>query len=125
MTRSRSRDPRAGFSLLETLVAFAVFALAALALINLAGENTRAATHVETRVLSGIVADNIVVQALTLPNPPAFGEAEGETVMGDRTGRWVQTVATTPDAGMVRIEVRVFDGAQETARLTAFRDSGA
>ena len=75
MTRSRSRDPRAGFSLLETLVAFAVFALAALALINLAGENTRAATHVETRVLSGIVADNIVVQALTLPAATAGTKA--------------------------------------------------
>lgn len=124
-TSDPTRVVRAGFSLLETLVAFAVFALAALALINLAGENTRSAAHVETRVLSGIVADNIAVQALSLPFPPALGETEGETEMGGRTWTWRQSVTTTPDPGMVRIEVRVLDATQETARLTVFRDTGA
>lgn len=125
LLRPRPRERRLGFSLLETLVAFAVFALAALALINLAGENTRSAARVEQRVLSGIVADNIAVQALSLPFPPALGETEGETQMGGRAWRWRQTVSGTPDPGMVRVDVRVYDGAEETARLTVFRDSGA
>ncbi|MFP5297125.1 MAG: prepilin-type N-terminal cleavage/methylation domain-containing protein, partial [Alphaproteobacteria bacterium] len=43
-------DPaRQGFSLVELLVALAVFSLAAMALLNLSGENTRSAARVEDR----------------------------------------------------------------------------
>jgi len=47
-----------GFSLIELLVALAVFALAVLALLNLAGESTRTAVLLEERVLAGVVAEN-------------------------------------------------------------------
>lgn len=122
--RTRQKRCRAGFSLLETLVAFAVFSLGALALINLTGENTRSAAHVETRVLAGIVADNRAVEALSLPFPPAYGDTEGQVELGRRGWTWRQSVSRTPDPGMVRIDVRVFDGPQQMAHLTVFRDTG-
>ena len=49
---------REGFTLLETLVAMAIFSLAVMALLNLAGENTRTAAIVEERTLAGVVAEN-------------------------------------------------------------------
>ena len=49
--------PREGFSLLEILVALAVFGLAAMALLNLSGESVRTAARVQDRTLGGIVAD--------------------------------------------------------------------
>ena len=58
---------RSGFTLIEMLVALAVFSLAAMALLNLSGENTRTAARVETRTLGGVVAENLAVEAATLP----------------------------------------------------------
>ena len=58
------REPHAtagGFSLIEMLVALAVFSLAVIALLHLAGQNTRAASVIEERVLAGVVADNRAV----------------------------------------------------------------
>lgn len=124
-TASTSRRDRAGFTLIEVLVALAVFSLVAIALLNLAGENTRSAARVETRVLGGIIAENIAVQAFALPNPPALGRTEGVTAMADHDWRWEQTVSQTPDPGILRIEVRVMDGAEQAASLSVFRDTGA
>lgn len=116
---------RGGFTLIEMLVAMAVFSLAALALLNLAGENTRSAARVETRVLGGVIAENLAVQVFVLPNPPAYGETRGETAMAGRNWRWVQTVQRTAQPGVIRIDVRVLDGAETAATLTVFRDTGA
>src|SRR5690606_12602256 len=61
----RRADRRAwGFSLIELLVALAVFSLVALALLNLAGENTRTAVVIEERVLAGVVADNRAIEVM-------------------------------------------------------------
>ena len=62
-------DPaRQGFSLVELLVALAVFSLAAMALLNLSGENTRSAARVEDRTLGGVVAENLAVEAAVTPD---------------------------------------------------------
>jgi len=116
---------RDGFTLIETLVALAVFSLVAVTLLHLAGENTRSTAQLERRVLGAIVAENLAVQAFALPNPPAFGETRGEAPIAGRRLRWTQTVASTDDPGMVRIEIRVVDGANQVAWLTVFRDTGA
>lgn len=125
MIRMRRCSARSGFTLIEMLVAMAVFSLAALALLNLAGENTRSATRVETRVLGGVIAENMAVQAFALPNPPAFGETRGQTPMAGRSWTWVQSVTQTAQPGVIRIDVTVLDGADTAATLTVFRDTGA
>lgn len=125
MIRMRRCSARSGFTLIEMLVAMAVFSLAALALLNLAGENTRSATRVETRVLGGVIAENMAVQAFALPNPPAFGETRGQTPMAGRSWTWVQSVTQTAQPGVIRIDVTVLDGGDTAATLTVFRDTGA
>ena len=125
MIRMRRCSARSGFTLIEMLVAMAVFSLAALALLNLAGENTRSASRVETRVLGGVIAENMAVQAFALPNPPAFGETRGQTPMAGRNWDWVQSVTQTAQPGVIRIDVTVLDGADMAATLTVFRDTGA
>src|SRR3546814_10740875 len=64
MRRADRRAQLRGFSLIEMLVAVAVLSLVALAMLNLAGENTRTALVVEENVLAGIVADNRAVEAM-------------------------------------------------------------
>jgi len=111
---------RAGFTLIEMLVALAVFGLAAMALLNLSGENTRSATRVETRTLGGVVAENLAVEAATAP---AIGEgtAAGQVELAGRRWRWTRAVSATDAGGMLRIEVRVNDAEGQAAERTLFR----
>jgi general secretion pathway protein I len=115
-------DPN-GFTLLELMVALAVFGLAAMALLNLAGENTRTAASVETRAFAAVVAENRAIEALTDPAPPAIGTIEGVEPLAGRDWRWTRSAVRTDDPEILRIEVRVLDGARTAAELTVFRVS--
>lgn len=111
---------RRGFTLIELLVALAVFSLAALALLNLSGENTRSAARVETRTLGGIVAENLAVEAATLPTI-GEGTSTGEVELAGRRWRWSREVSATDVPGLLRIEVRVSDTEGQAAARTLFR----
>ncbi|WGM37648.1 type II secretion system minor pseudopilin GspI [Caulobacter sp. NIBR1757] len=114
---------RAGFTLIELLVALTVFSLAAMALINLSGENTRAAGRIETKALAAVVAENRAVEALTSDRPPPLGVANGVEQAGMRTWRWSRKVAATGDPDILRIDIVVLDPAtpRPASVLTVFR----
>lgn len=114
-----SRCRAAGFSLIELMVALVVFALTVLALLNLAGENTRAAVLIEESVLAGVVADNQAVKAM-LDTP---GASEGVELAGERQWRWTRTLSATDVPGIMRIEVKVLDpeGDRVAASLSLLR----
>ena len=87
------RRAEAGFSLLEMLVALAVFSLAVLALLHLSGQNARSAVIVEEQVLAGIVADTIAAESLLLDAAALANAPEGSEVAGDREWRWRRSIA--------------------------------
>lgn len=117
------RRAEAGFTLIEMLVALAVFSLAVLALLNLSGESTRAAGAIEERAFAGVVAENRAVEAQTARSLDAMGPAEGTEAAGGRTWRWTRRVSDTADPGMVRVDIAVTaeDGRRRAAELTLFR----
>jgi general secretion pathway protein I len=114
-------DRRDGFTLIELLVALAVFSLAALALLNLAAENTRTAARVETRALAAIVAGNRAVEALIRPAPPSIGVETGGEDMAGRRWAWTRTVSPTARPDMLRIDVAVLEAGQAVGQVTVFR----
>ena len=123
-----ARWPRrvAGFSLIELLVAVSVFSLTVLALLNLAGENTRSAMVIEQQVLAGVVADNRAVEAMmATPAQLASAVDGGEVVLGDRTWRWTRRVAATEVDAMVRIDVAVMPADEDrvAAEATLYREA--
>ncbi|MET3836004.1 general secretion pathway protein I [Brevundimonas sp. UYEF29] len=118
MTDRRAR--RDGFTLVEMLVAMAVFGLSAMALLNLAGENTRSAARVESRTLGGVVADNLVVEAVIAPSL-SDGVSNGRTNLAGRDWSWTRIVAPTDVADIQRVEVRVSNDEGQAADRTAFR----
>lgn len=111
-----------GFTLLEMLVAMAVLSLGALALLNLAGENTRTAGVIEERFFASVVAENRAIEALTSTLPPALGEASGADPAGGRTWSWTMR-ASAAAAGMTRLDVQVRppQGRGVAGEVVAFR----
>lgn len=96
-----------GFTLLEMLVALAVFSLAALALLRLEGATLRQTADLDDKALAQLVARNMGVELLTDPAPPPLGQARGEVVNGGRRWRWTRSVSRTPDARLVRVDIAV------------------
>lgn len=107
MNTAAARPGAGGFSLLELLVALAVFSLVVLALLNLAGESTRTAVIVEERVLAGIVAGNRAVESALEPLDALATRGEGLDHLGERDWRWTRTVSATDDAAVMRVDITV------------------
>lgn len=114
-----------GFTLVEMLVALAVFSLAALVLLRLEGATVSSTVGLQDQVMAQIVARNIAVETLTDPEPPAFGELSGEASNGGRTWFWTRRTGRSPEARVQQIEiaVRTARGA-EAASLIIFRRGG-
>ncbi|MGH8075117.1 MAG: type II secretion system minor pseudopilin GspI [Lysobacter sp.] len=120
----RRADRRAwGFSLIELLVALAVFSLVALALLNLAGENTRTAVVIEERVLAGVVADNRAIEVMLATPSELTAQSAGNESAGDRDWRWTRTVSPTDMAEIVRVDVTVMPATEDrvVAEASVFR----
>lgn len=118
---ARRRGAR-GFTLIEVMVALAVFSLAALALIRLEGATIRSTALLGDTVLAQMVARNVAVDAVTAPTPPALGRAAGVEQNGGRPWRWVREVRHAGNSDVLRIDVAVLDqGGRALGRLTMIR----
>jgi general secretion pathway protein I len=118
-----AKRAEAGFTLIEMLVALAIFSLAALALLRLGGATAANSARLNDQALAQTVARNLAVEALTDPGPPAFGASAGEAVNAGRRWRWRRTVMRSPEARIVQIEIAVEAeaGGPGRARLILFR----
>lgn len=118
------RSAEHGFTLIEIMVALAVFGLAALALVRLEAATVRGAGIVDATTMAQIVARNVAVSAMTDARPPAAGRTAGSETNGGRAWRWVREVRAIGDGGVLRIDVSVADrSGQMLGRMTMVRPS--
>ncbi|MFL6843475.1 MAG: type II secretion system minor pseudopilin GspI [Allosphingosinicella sp.] len=111
-----------GFTLIEMLVALAIFSLAALALLRLEGATVSTTALLQEQALAQIVARNLAVEALSDPQPPAFGASQGEAAQAGRQWRWIRHVGRSPEPRIQQILIEVHsDRGPEAARLVIFR----
>lgn len=94
-----------GFTLIELVVALAVFSLAALALVRLNGATLRSSVSLDERQVARIVASNLAVETFTDPGPPALGRSSGTQVNAGRTWRWTKNAARVE--GLTRVDIAV------------------
>lgn len=123
---SGGRRDEAGFTLIEMLVALAIFSLAALALLRLGGATAGNSARLNEQALAQIVARNLAVEVLTDPAPPAFGSVTGQADNGGRQWTWTRNTARSPEARIQQIEINVVgaSGGPGRARLIVFRKAG-
>jgi general secretion pathway protein I len=113
---------RNGFTLLELLVALAVFSIAALALLRLDAVSIATATELKAREGAMLVAENEAARIQTDPAPPALGTATLRITNGGRSFLVAQSVTPTPDRRLLRVDLAVRgENVPSTARLTFIR----
>lgn len=113
----RSPNAQAGMTLLEVLVALAVFAIAALALIKAVSESAAGADHLQDKTFSHWVAQNRLAAVQLDESFPATGTKSGEAEMAGRTWYWRQIVKETSDKDLRRVEIEVRESADAESPL--------
>ncbi len=117
-------DRERGFTLIELLVALAIFSLAALALLRLQGGTLSSTARLQSGIVAGIVARNLVVEALTDAAAPTLGRSSGQEQNAGRTWAWTRVVGRTGEARLQTVTVTVADETgRQVASLTAFRST--
>ncbi len=106
-----------GFTLVELMVALAIFSLVALTLLKLEGTIVRNSGEIASQAMGQIVAHNMAVETIIDPRAPPLGKTEGVTDNGGRNWKWTRKTASTADARLVRIDIEIRDDAGRPAGL--------
>ncbi len=97
-----------GMTLLEVMVALAIFALAALALLQSLGQLSRGPAQLTERAWAGWVADNLMVELHLAKSWPEGEWREGESQQARRQWFWRWRAQGTAQPGVKQIEVEVY-----------------
>lgn len=98
-----------GFTLIEVMLAMAVFAIAGVALLSAADNNFRHISHLEEKMFADWVASNQLVSATLNQTWPPKNNLKGDVELAGRQWFWQQKVIKTTDKNMraIVIEVRI------------------
>lgn len=116
----RSLKSKKGFTLLEVMLAMAVFAVAGVALLGAAGNNFKNMGNLETKMFANWIASNQLVEVNLNTSWPPRNNKKGKVEMAGREWYWQQKVIKTTDKDMraVVLEVRLDEDAPQP--LTSF-----
>jgi len=98
-----------GFSLIEVLVALAVFSISAVSLAQLTTDLSRNTRHLDRKALASIEADNRLARLSADPNAHELGERNGTEVQMGTDLAWSERVSETSVPGVLLAEVRITD----------------
>jgi len=100
---------KSGFTLIEVMLAMAVFAVAGVALLGVADNNYRHISHLEEQMFANWVASNQLVEVSLDKTWPPRNNRKGKVEMAGRTWYWQQKVVKTANKEMrgLTMEVRL------------------
>ncbi len=112
-----------GFTLLEVMLALAVFSIAGIALLSTASNNARNVGYLESKMLANWVASNQLVATSLEEKWPPKNNLKGEVELAGRSWFWQQKVIKTTDNDMraIVMEVRLNENDElATSSLTTY-----
>jgi general secretion pathway protein I len=114
--KQHKRSRAAGFTLIEVMLAMAVFAIAGVALLGVADTSTRSLGQLEQKILANWVASNQLVETRLEQKWPPKNNKKGSVELAGHLWHWQQKVIKTTDKQMraLVMEVRL-DEKQEQA----------
>lgn len=100
-----------GFTLIEVMLAMAIFAIAGVSLLNTADNNFKNLSHLESKILANWLASNQLVEVTLDQQWPPKNNKKGMVEMASREWFWAQKVIKTGDKNMraVVIEIRLVE----------------
>jgi general secretion pathway protein I len=104
---SRDRPRSRGFTLLEVLVALAIFAIVAAVVLTAAGRSVNNAGRLEALTLAGWIADNRLTELQLQQPAPSIGREDLKLEFGGRQWQTLSEVETSGTPGLLRIQVWV------------------
>ncbi|WPC06676.1 type II secretion system minor pseudopilin GspI [Pseudomonas benzenivorans] len=105
----------AGFTLLEVLVALAIFALVAASVLSASSRSLQTVARLEDKTLAMWIADNRLSELQLTEAPVGDGRAEGELTYAGRRWQWQSEVQQTSEPEMRRVTLWVAPLAQRRA----------
>lgn len=112
-----NRPRQRGFTLLETLVALSILAIALAAILRTAGAETGHAGELRSRLLADWVAQNRLALHAARGDWLAVGTQSGEDTQAGVRLLWREEISATPNPAFRRIEVGVYSPDDERHAL--------
>jgi general secretion pathway protein I len=107
MIEYKQSNKTSGFTLIEVMLAMAVFAIAGVALLSAATNNARNISYLEDKMFANWVASNQLVATHLVKTWPPKNKLKGEVELGGRTWFWHQKVVKTTDKNMRQIVMEI------------------
>lgn len=96
-----------GFTLLELLVAMAIFATAGMAIMQVSSAHVRNLSQLDELTVARYIADNQMQLALLDNEWPGKDKQQGEVEMANRKWLWQQQLIKVPDEDLRQVEISV------------------
>lgn len=112
-----------GFTLIEVMLAMAVFAIAGVALVGTSDTHFRNLSHLENKMMASWVASNQLVDASLDTSWPLKNNKKGTVELAGREWFWIQKIQKTNDDNMnaVTVEVKLNETATSSvSHLTTY-----
>lgn len=118
-----SPPPEAGFSLVETVAAMGILAMAAIPLLQITTEANRNAASLEARLLARTVAENEMARAMATRTILDGGIVTDQEVQMGRTYVWTRTTSSAEIGQLqnLRVDVRLAESEQVLASLISLK----
>jgi general secretion pathway protein I len=107
MTDYNASKKSLGFTLIEVMLAMAVFSIAGIALLSAATNNARNIGYLEDKMFANWVAANQLVTNNLVAKWPPKNNVKGDVELAGRTWFWQQKVIKTTDKGMRAIVMEI------------------
>ncbi len=104
---NRGRRHTRGFTLLEVLVALAIFAIVAAVVLTAAGRSLNNAGRLEALTLASWIADNRLTELQLQQPAPSLGREDQAIEFAGRRWQTLSEVETSGTPGLLRIRVWV------------------